>query len=488
MNRQNIFVLALIVIFFLYYIDIKPGFDSCEYKIFMDYAEEHSILELGKRYHYGSEYIKQDHQKAEQLYKLALKNHDNAAFIYIGMLYVDIGNIILARNAFKMGVEKGYFQCFTKLGDLYFHQKSLVDLDIAEQYYKAGVKYSHSLYDKSESNEKLNILLSERGDSYYLQDKKGVDVDSEVDEDEDGDEDDDGSDDDGIVDELQLQTKTKHILSEHEVECILSKKTIVPGFMETLNNIHSKEYKPISTEHMILNNPQNVHDYIISNTVLCSVESLKKNTTTTISERDVFVQIRECIFDREQCESDIFFTPDSTKRIEKTLEYIEERTKPYKKTDMTLSSILHLVWNRIHSPCNQSKKNQLVRQLLSHLSECVEDGYLVCMSGVFTRIIDCLSGCDAEDLVTIIPRYALNHELMNKSALISREWRRELPEHVQKIFSKNDTDIEDDKVIDAYTERLKHKLVMDLRDEYVLTGIIEEDVLFLEIQKWIGYI
>jgi hypothetical protein len=420
------------------------------------------------------------------MYKLALKNHDYTAFIYLGLLYADIGDISLAVNSFEFGIEKGYFQCFHHLGDLYFHQKSIMDLDTAEQYYTAGVKYTSSPVDKSISQEKLNILLSEREDTYYT--TAGDRVESKTShEQEEGREEREEEVDEGVV----LDTMSKYNLSENEMNEILSRKVILPGFMETVSDITPLEYTRVTSEHMFRNNTQNVHDYVVSNSVLSSMKSLVENTELRIPKNEVISEIRCVMVKLEQScdEEGVFsFTKEQRVMVSVVLDFIEQKNKKYKDTNMTLLDVLHLVWNRIHADCNERIREQLVHQLMVHLAECTEDGEIVCMTGVFTRIIDCLNGSDSESLVKIIPKYVLRQELMARAAIISKEWITGLPGELGVLFSQAVLDKQEEQKMDELTERLKHKLVNELRAEYVLSGIMDEDVLFLEIKQWISYI
>ena len=467
-----------------------------EYKLFLDYSDKHSILELGKRYHYGSNSIKQDHTKAEQMYKLALSKRDYIAFLYLGLLYTDMDDIPLAVKSFQLGVEKGFFQCFYHLGDLYFHQKSIIDLDMAEQYYKAGIKYTHSPEYISLAKEKLAVLLSEKGDSYYTSQQflltstpSSLSLHDGVEE-EDGDDDDDDT-------SAGIETVSKYNLSEQELDSILTKKTLLPGFTETVNGVSYIDH-PTLSEHMFQNNPQNVHDYVLSKTTHKSLQSLLENTHVFLPKEQVIEDIRchmKHLMDNNASDN-THATPNSVHYIsehtatmvENVLDFIEHKDQCYKDTNLTLLDSLHLVWNRIHNEGNEPNKDQLIYQLLIHLSECIEDDSVVCMTGVFTRIIDCLHGSDSESIVKIIPKYALRQELMAKAALISKKWMDGLPSDSRSLFLNPDPTVCEKRKLDELTERLKHKLVSEFKEEYVTKGVIDEDMLYLEIKQWIHYL
>lgn len=241
---------------------------------------------------------------------------------------------------------------------------------------------------------------------------------------------------------------------------------------------------------MFQNNPQNVHDYVLSKTTDQSLRSLLEHTHILLPKKEVISDIRsnmKRLVDNDTAAHHTI-SEHTAFMIEDVLEFIEQKSQCYKHTNLTLLDVLHLVWNRIHNECNKRNKDQIIYQLLTHLSECIEDGVVVCMTGVFTRIIDCLHGSDDESIIRIIPKYVLRQELMAKAALLSKKWMDGLPSDSSSLFLKPNPTVSEKQKLDGLTERLKHKLVSEFKEEYVTKGVIDEDMLYLEINQWIHHL
>jgi hypothetical protein len=417
-----------------------------EYYIFMNYSSKHSLVELAKKYHFGSHYIKQNYTKAIELYMLALQNEDYIAYLYLGILYLDIQDIQNSIEYFHRATEKGYFQCFINLGDIFFYEKGHIDIDVAEQYYKAAEKYSTFPACKVLARDKLKIMLIEKTDTYY--DKSPI---------------------------IDIETLMKYDLTDDQVDTIVGEKSSVPGFMEIINDTKPKEYYEPEVRK---NDRQNVHDHVVANTVKKSITNLQEKTEIISDKPQTLIDIRKYI-DKCNDHKDVVFH---------VIDHIETSTILFRDTNLQLVDVLYLVWNRMHNECNESSLDKLKQNLYNRLRECNEYDSNVCASGIFSRIIDTLNFCDAESIVEIIPKYALNKELMDKASVISNKFKNEQPQELKDLFEKQTFTTEETKMVDNYTERLKHKLVKEFHKDYVDTGIIDESILYLEIGKWIEYI
>jgi tetratricopeptide (TPR) repeat protein len=428
----------------LYARDLGP---DNEYFIFMDYANSHSLLELGKKYHYGSDYIKQNHAKAINIYKLAITNGDMIAHLYLGILYMDVHKIDEAIASFHQAVDKGFFQCFINLGDIYFYEKQYVDIELSQEYYNAAIKYSTSPTHKYLAIDKLNILLSESKDTYYQKEPEVV---------------------------MDLDTLRKYNI-EDELDEIVQRQTVVPGYDQVLNGV--AEHTHVESE-VRKNDPQNVHDHVVSNTVKRSIENLIKYTTLIFDIPKTLIDIRSFI-KLQSTNVDVAL---------RVLDHIEQDHSIYRDTKLKQVDVLHLIWNRIHNDCNKDILEKLQNNLYHRIIECNEYDSNVCASGIFSRLIDTLNYCDGENIVQIIPKYVLNKELMDKASVISKTFMEEQDAKIKMVLTKPTDDPEDHKICLEYTERLKQHLISEFRKEYIETNIISEDILFLEINRWIDYI
>ena len=95
---------------------------------------------------------------------------------------------------------------------------------------------------------------------------------------------------------------------------------------------------------------------------------------------------------------------------------------------------LQLVCNRIHDPVNNQNTNNLKDNLMQELNDCNEERGQVCATGRLSRIIDTLNKTDKEDIVEIIPKNALNQELMSKAANIREKMIKNEPTMIENIY------------------------------------------------------
>jgi len=441
-------VLLLIAIIILYGMDI---YQQCyvnleqEYFIFMNYSESHRLVELGKKYHYGSDHIKQDYKKANELYNLAVKNGDYIAYIYKGILHLDMHEIDMAITYFNQAIDKGFFQCFINLGDVYFYEKEYVDLELAEDYYKAAIKYSTSAAYKVIAKDKLDTLRLEKNDMYYNNEPEVMDID----------------------------TMMKYDMED--IDEIVQKQTPVPGYNELLNGTPDTTHMELEVRK---NDPQNVHDHVVSNTVRRSIENLIKHTEIMNDLSQTLIDIRKFIKEQD-AHQDIAL---------QVLDHIEIDNTCFRDMKLKQVDLLNLVWNRIHNKCNEAVIDILKKNLYNRILECHEYDSKVCASGIFSRLIDTLNYCDGDKIVQIIPKYVLNKELMGKASIVSKLFLAEQPKRTRELLIEYKLTSDEQKIVNDYNERLKQKLISEFRKDYIDTNIISEDILFLEINKWINYI
>jgi hypothetical protein len=432
-------VFLLLLIIFLYGYDF---YQQCyvnleqEYYIFMNYSDHHSHLEMGKKYHYGSDIVEQNYEKAFQLYNLAVENGDYVAYIYMGQLFMDTNNKEKAVEIYHKAIEKGYFQCFINLGDIYFYEKEFMDIELAEQYYKAAIQHS-TFYDaKVLAKDKLLTLYQERRDLFYQRNEEEI---------------------------LDIDTINKYGIGELDnIDEIIYEERDVPGFKIEVDEVDNKTYLQ---KEIRKNNHQNVHDHVVSNTVKKSLLKLKEKTEMEKDLSTTLIEIRKFI----ESEKD----KEKRKIGLNVLDHIEQSEITYKDTGLKEVDVLCLIWNRIHNNCNEKNKKELKKALFVRLLECIEEDENVCASGIFSRLIDTLNYTDAESIVKIIPKYVLNRELMDKAVKIKKDF----------IEEKNIEEINEENI-----EEFKNELITSFKKDYIDTEIISEDILFLEINKWINYI
>ena len=106
-------------------------------------------------------------------------------------------------------------------------------------------------------------------------------------------------------------------------------------------------------------------------------------------------------------------------------------------------------------------------------------GHNVCSTGRFDRIIDTLNMVDPE--VSIKPTYAINAEMMQKSAQIRNQ-----------LLDKQDNKTELERGTaanqDQFDQELKTTIINQLTKDYVDTSIMTPAKFKIELDRWIDHI
>jgi hypothetical protein len=89
-----------------------------------------------------------------------------------------------------------------------------------------------------------------------------------------------------------------------------------------------------------------------------------------------------------------------------------------------------------------------------------------------------------DDQVSIKPRSLINRELMDKSAMIRKEIYDNESEGNRKMIDS----IQDNDFQKQFTEKLKHNIRTQFKDDYVQSNVLTQTELDEEVNKWIDYI
>jgi len=220
--------------------------------------------------------------------------------------------------------------------------------------------------------------------------------------------------------------------------------------------------------------PQNTHNPQVLSTIRFSLDKLK-NTHITRDQGTSALEIKNYIEKLDES--------DKKQDALKSLHAIERNTDKLSSTNMTEMEALTLVWNRINDSArfNEEISKNLKETLFDELASMQEFGTTICSTGRFTHIIDTLNGVDEE--VSIKPSYAINEEMLTKSAKIRQDLLESVPEQEREQLirgtSPNQTE---------FDSNLKKTIVAKLKEEYVDTGILPEKKFYSEIGKWINEI
>ena len=223
------------------------------------------------------------------------------------------------------------------------------------------------------------------------------------------------------------------------------------------------------------NDPQNTHNPQVLSTIRLSLENLKANTPIIKSQGTTATELREYINALEES--------DKKQDALRSLRAIENNPERLSSTNMTEMDALTLVWNRINdsSKFNKEVSDNLKETMFDELASMQEFGVTICSTGRFTHIIDTLNGVDEE--VSIKPTYAVNEEMMTKSAKIREDLLKAFPELEREQLEKGTSNIQDE-----FETNLKKTIITKLKEDYVDTGILTESKFTTEINKWIDHI
>ena len=459
------------------------------------------ILNLGQSFNQGNSNIKISYKNARDLYLLALKNGDKTANIHLGNLYYDGIKNQLEPNAEKAlffynnAINSGYSNCLLDVGDIYMYGFREVepDLNIANECYKKLLKigsyeYRLSAYDRllqlydetTTENKSLNLQ------DYYNSNKKKWDYVDNI----------QGSN--YIKGSAVLKPKdnynrfidnknnqTNNFWDNINLENIDVNKDAQPKTtLSTIPNIdfplQDGNEPPIINTIITRNDRQNVHDHVVSKTVKKSAVKLKEKTKIT---KDIPTTIKEV-------RSHINTINDEKKKENaiKTLDTIEKKNQSFTSIDMSELDALQLVWNRINDPINNENVNNLKDNLMHELNDCNEERGQVCATGRLSRIIDTLNKTDKENIVEIIPKNALNQELMSKAANIREKMIKNEPQNVQNALNSIKNNESDEQLIQNFDIKFKKELLDTYKKEYVDENVISEEILNTEVNKWIDSI
>lgn len=234
----------------------------------------------------------------------------------------------------------------------------------------------------------------------------------------------------------------------------------------------------LENPRVVINDPQNVHDSTLLQSIRNSVNRLQKSTNITMNTSDSLKQIRNYI--------NKYFQNDKKKDAIKALDRIEA-TPDIGSFETSSCDALSLVWNRINNEYKDPKyKESLKGNVVNQLADCVEHGNVVCNTGRYSHILGILDGADRD--VVLKPKWALSQEMMNKASVIRNKMEKGLSSKEKQIINKYEDEItQEEKLIqDKFDNDLKNNIEQELKQDYVYSGIMTESNFNTELSKWIN--
>lgn len=233
----------------------------------------------------------------------------------------------------------------------------------------------------------------------------------------------------------------------------------------------------------IRNDPQNAHDSTLLRGARETINKLRESTQISIDAPAMLNTLRRRLNS----------ISDHTRRHKAiaVLDKIETNHLPMVNMHkMHEVDILNLVYNRIHSPINQGREEDLMEVLVDQLCDGFGSSSPVCATGRATRVLSSLDATDAkaEEIVTMKPKWAIKEELLNNASVIRDRLMNARGPAFVEIYNKMDQTPEEEATAEEFVDTFKQTLRDQYKKEYVDTGILTQPDLDAEIEKWIDHV
>ena len=235
----------------------------------------------------------------------------------------------------------------------------------------------------------------------------------------------------------------------------------------------------LASETKSSNNPDNVSDHIIDNTIKQVWTKLKSNTPEIMNPQTVFLDIKRYILAQRGNEDK---KQDALKALAEIATGLESRSYEESKE---IDAIV-LIWNRIHCNVNTANKNILKSNLFNELAECIEHSEVVCRKGRIARLFDALNMVDPD--VQIKPKWAVNEEMRNYAIKLKNDMTKTTQPHIRDAINSSWPSPEQVELVNKFNEKFKRDLVELFHKKYVDTGCMSADLLKTEMKNWIEYL
>lgn len=233
------------------------------------------------------------------------------------------------------------------------------------------------------------------------------------------------------------------------------------------------------TQTAVSSDPQNARDHVVVNSAKQSMERLRASTHMQYDVPTTFKMINEYITTKSDA---------SEIKRENAAHVLKEMAKGIANLGYEQSKeieALHLVWNRIHSQTyaqDRDKRKQLIDNLVSELSECIEFGELVCPTGRFNRIIDALNYLDP--IVQIQPQWAIKQMMVAKAGEIEKVLLAKSRGEVRDAMNAQNPNARERQLQQEFSTKLRGAIERDFTRDYVDTGLMTKELLKTELDSW----
>ena len=142
-----------------------------------------------------------------------------------------------------------------------------------------------------------------------------------------------------------------------------------------------------------------------------------------------------------------------------------------------------MVWQRINHPINRDHYDDLKLSLTEQLADCKPTGNIgigtgiVCVVGRISRILQTLELLDAENIVTLNPKWAVNDSISNYCTRYIGKLTKLVPNEYRVALDTLNRTPEQEIMSGRFYACIKHNLDRKFTKLYVDTGLLTVDEL-----------
>ncbi len=238
---------------------------------------------------------------------------------------------------------------------------------------------------------------------------------------------------------------------------------------------------------LVRDDKQNVHDSVLLRSVKNNIESLRKkiqsdqNThgTEPVSKHDTIFEFRNMLARNNKIQA------------LNALDAMERNTIPLSALQTTEIDVLYLVLQRINSPANVDKKDDLINTLFQQLDDSIdENGNPVCATGRVTRVLQTLETIDTDNIVSIKADWVIQREILDVSSKLYIDLYEQSTGDVKHACSEDpDTATPASKqLFYQFKQQYEQKLFEKFKVDYVDTKILTQKVVDAKVHEIVSEI
>lgn len=216
----------------------------------------------------------------------------------------------------------------------------------------------------------------------------------------------------------------------------------------------------------------NVHN----KTVRRSAENAIKKLQLSIDQNETRHDIRELFQYLEKYKNS---------RANRALHMILQINCYYKIGQICERDLIYLVWNRIHHPHNHGKIDLLKERLAQNLADCFKnDNDLHCCEGRVTRVLQSLQKADADDIVDLVPLWAIKEDIENHLIKYRQKLLEKAPVEYNESYNREELTVDDKNKLEIFNRCLISNLNRRFKKNYIETGLLTEPELDVIVKEY----